>query len=73
MGWAKIPQLAKHLGLSVRTTRELVRAEVIPITRLPSGTVIANLDLVDEALVDRGDEVAMRQQQIINKCLEGLK
>ena len=73
MSWRKIPQLAKHLGLSVRTTRELIKSEVIPVTRLPSGTILGNLDLIDQVLLERGDEVARKEQQTIDKVMKGLR
>lgn len=72
-GWGKISIIAEHLGLSVRVTRELIKAEAIPITRLPSGTVIGNLSEIDRVLLERGDEVAKAQQRKVDKLLGGIR
>ena len=71
--WKKINGIAEHLNLSPRTTRQMVKDEVIPVTRLPSGRIIGNLDLIDKTLLERGDEVARKEQQAIDKVLEGLR
>lgn len=73
MSWRKISGIAKHLDMSPRATRDLIKAEVIPVTRLPSGTILGNLDLIDKTLLKIGDEKAKKQKVIIDKCLEGLK
>lgn len=72
MSWRKILGISEHLGLSVRTTRDLIKDEVIPVSRLPSGTIIGNLDLIDETLFDLGNERA-KQELEIDKIIEDLQ
>lgn len=48
-GWRKIKGAAKHCDLSERTLRGLLK-QGLPHSRLPSGTILISLRLLDEYL-----------------------
>ena len=70
MTWKKIPDAAKYIGMSERTVRELLK-QGLPHSRLPSGTVLVELEQIDEWL--RGFNVERQQQAIIRDILSGIK
>ena len=71
MSWAKVPVAAKHFGVSVRSFRDLLKDFDFPCSRLPSGTILVELEAGDEWLRNRADSI--QDKQIISEILEGLK
>lgn len=71
MPWAKIPAAAAHYGISVRSFRSLLKDSDFPRSRLPSGTILIELQAGDEWLRERS--VEGDDQRIINDILGGLK
>ncbi len=69
MSWAKIPTASEHFGVSARTLRKLLR-DGLPHSRLPSGTILIELEAGDDWL--RGFNVCNEDQQIINDVLSGI-
>ena len=70
MTWKKIRDAAQYIGMSERTVRELLK-QGLPHSRLPSGTVLVELEQIDEWL--RGFSVEQQQQAIIQDLLSGIK
>lgn len=60
MAWTKLPGLAKHLDLSQKTVRSMVKDGTLPSVKLPTGTYLFNLDDVDEALRSLADRKAKK-------------
>jgi len=57
--------------VSVRSFRGLLKDTDFPCSRLPSGTILIELEAGDNWLRERSDE--RQDQQIINSILRGLK
>ena len=70
MTWKKIRDAAQYIGMSERTVRELLK-QGLPHSRLPSGTVLVELEQIDEWL--RGFSIEQQQQAIIQDLLSGIK
>ncbi len=43
MSWKKVSDAAQHMGISTRTTRDLLK-QGLPHSRLPSGTILVELE-----------------------------
>ena len=72
MSWEKPSGIAAHLGISVKSTRRLIEDGVIPITRLPSGRIIGNLEAIDKALLELGDTRRREEDATINNIMAKL-
>jgi excisionase family DNA binding protein len=70
MTWKKIRDAAQYIGMSERTVRELLK-QGLPHSRLPSGTVLVELEQIDEWL--RDFSVDRQQQAVIQDLLSGMK
>ena len=70
--WQKVNGIAEHIGLSIKTTRRLIAEGTIPVTRLPSGRIIGNLDAIDRALLDLGDTRRQEESQQLDRILENI-
>ena len=68
-GWRKIPQAAEYYGVSVRTMRSWLKAG-FPHSRLPSGTILIEIERGDEYL--RQFDVARQAEKIVDELTEGL-
>lgn len=69
MSWAKIVPASKHYGLSARTLRNLLKAGM-PHSRLPSGTILIELQAGDEWL--RSFTVGNADQKFIDQIVKEL-
>lgn len=68
-GWLKIPVAAQYYGVSVRTMRSWMKAG-FPHSRLPSGTILIEVERGDEYL--RQFDVERLAEKIVDEVLEGL-
>lgn len=71
MSWAKIPTAAKHYGVSVRSFRGLLKDTDFPHSRLPSGTILVELEAGDEWLRARSE--LSQDQQVIKNIIGAMR
>ena len=69
MSWAKIRKASEHFGISPRTLRKLLD-EGLPHSRLPSGTLLIELEAGDEWL--RELRCGRDSQKIVETLLDSL-
>jgi hypothetical protein len=68
-GWLKVPDAAVYYGVSKRTFRELLK-QGFPHSRLPSGTILVELQAGNEWLRDRGSSIT--NEIIVNELARAL-
>ena len=70
MPWLKVKNFAGHADVSERTVRELLKTG-LPHSRLPSGTILIEIEKADEWL--RSFDVDRQGMQIVDDILSDLK
>lgn len=78
--WGKVPEVARHAGVSSRLVRRWITERLLPCSRMPSGLVLVRLQDVDEFLLRyQGDEIpdenkpAAARLELSNKADEIVK
>ena len=69
MSWKKVSDAAGYYGVSVRTMRTLL-SQGFPHSKLPTGTILVELEAGDEWLRDLGN--IKKDQEMINELLKGV-
>lgn len=69
-GWKKLKGAAKHIDMSERTMRDLLK-EGLPHIRLSSGTILINLDLMDQWLLSF-DATRNKVDALVDRATKGM-
>ena len=69
MSWLKVKTAAKHFGVSERTFRDWLK-NGFPHSRLPSGTVLIEIERGDEWL--RQFDVERQAEKVVDELVKGL-
>lgn len=70
MAWVKPKSFAVHAGVSERLVRDWLKSEGLPCSRLPSGTILIEIEQGDSWLRSFG--VAKDTGQTVKEILDGI-